>query len=102
MAVQTAPSLTQCRIGLASILSVMIAALAILAADVRGQTAGPAVVAVTPSSAGGPGTQTFSLLYSDPNGYGYIYAAQVIINGPLGYTGSCSVLHYPANTVYLI
>jgi hypothetical protein len=47
---------------------------------------------VTPSSGSGS-SQTFSFVYSDPNGFADLPWVQVLINSPLSQASSC-VLHY--------
>ncbi len=48
----------------------------------------PSAVSVTPSSGTGL-TQTFSFLFSDPNGFTDIAATDMLINGPFGSANSC-------------
>jgi hypothetical protein len=62
----------------------------------------PAAVSVTPSSGNGA-SQTFSLVYSSPKGYGDLPWAQVNINSTLSPTRAC-YLHYDrgSNRVWLL
>jgi hypothetical protein len=62
----------------------------------------PAVVSATPGSGSGS-TQTFALIYSDPDGYGDLPWVQVNINYPLSAVNACYV-HYaqPSNSVWLL
>jgi hypothetical protein len=52
----------------------------------------PSTASVTPSSGSGS-SQTFSFVYSDPNGFADLPWVQVLINSPLSQASSC-VLHY--------
>ena len=62
----------------------------------------PAAVSVTPSSGSGS-TQTFSFLYSDPNGFGDLPWAQMIFNATLSGASACYT-HYDraSNAVLLL
>ena len=63
----------------------------------------PSVVSVTPSSGSGLGPQTFSYVYSDPNGYQDIYVAQTILNTTPTWPGSCGTMYVVASSsVYLM
>jgi hypothetical protein len=64
-------------------------------------TAGPQAVSVAPASGSGSG-QTFSFVFSDPNGAADLTSAQVIINPAVAGSSSCYVWVDPAhNSVYL-
>ena len=69
---------------------------------VVGGTAGPPMpVSVTPASGSGA-SQTFSFLFTDPNGYTAISSGSVIVASTLTRVGSCSLLYSRAsNTLYL-
>jgi len=54
----------------------------------------PAVVSVTPNSGSGA-TQTFTAVYSDPNGAALINAAYILINTSVSGTGACWVEYNP-------
>jgi len=63
----------------------------------------PSVVSVTPSSGSGLGPQTFSFVYSDPNGFTYLNTlkAQFTPNG--GNANSCFLQYVRyANSLYLM
>jgi hypothetical protein len=63
-------------------------------------TMGPA--SVTPNSGTGA-SQTFSFVYSDPNGYTALSAVQVIVNNVLAWASGCSVTYYPGSkTLFLL
>ena len=82
---------------LTPILSVCLVCLGV----VEAQT-GPLAVSVTPSSGSGS-TQTFSFLYSDPNGFGDLPWVEMVFNVSLSAANSCYT-HYdrPSNKVWLL
>ena len=62
----------------------------------------PSVVSVTPSSGSGLGPQTFSFVYSDPNGFGYLNKVMALFSPTGGFPNSCYFLYIPAaNSLYL-
>jgi hypothetical protein len=61
----------------------------------------PALVSLSPSSGSGT-SQSFTLVFSDPNGYAAIYSTQILVSAAGGFTGSCYLFYYRAtNSVYL-
>ena len=68
---------------------------------VPGTAQPPQVVSVTPSSGSGS-SQTFSFVYSDPNGPADLAEAQALINSAVSGTSACYVFYNPAlNSVTL-
>jgi hypothetical protein len=61
----------------------------------------PTAVSVTPNSGSGM-SQTFTVRYSDVNGWGYIGWAETLINSSLSYAGSCAVGYDGGSLMYLI
>jgi hypothetical protein len=55
----------------------------------------PVLVSVTPSSGSGA-TQTFSMVYTDPNGLSDLKAAYVLFNTAIQMNAACRVIYYPA------
>jgi hypothetical protein len=61
----------------------------------------PAVVSLSPASGTGP-TQTFTAVYSDPNGISDLNAVIVLFNTSVNVTNACAVIYVPGtNQVYL-
>ena len=61
----------------------------------------PTIVSLSPSSGSGA-TQTFTAVYSDPNGAASLATARVVFNSSLNSTNACYVTYYPAtNLLYL-
>src|SRR6202043_2137284 len=62
----------------------------------------PTTVSVTPSS--GTGTsQTFALVYSDPDGFADLSSTYVLINNVLDSRNACYVIYYQgSNALYLV
>ncbi len=68
---------------------------------VRTPPSPPTVVSVTPSSGSGS-TQTFSFVFSDPNGFADIFSGQVLINSSLNGVGACYLYYQRSGgTVWL-
>ncbi len=62
----------------------------------------PSLVSVTPSSGSGLGPQTFSFVYSDPNGSGYLNEVMALFSPTGGFPNACYFLYIPtANSLYL-
>jgi len=62
----------------------------------------PALVSATPNPASGP-SNTFTLTYSDPNGFSDLNYVGVIFNSAVTAANSCAVLYSPAtNFLYLL
>jgi hypothetical protein len=62
----------------------------------------PTTVSVTPSSGSGS-SQTFSLVYSDPNGFTDLSTTYVVINRSFNFPGSCSAYYdRNANALWLL
>ncbi len=62
----------------------------------------PSLVSATPSSGSGLGPQTFSFVYSDPNGSGYLNEVMALFSPTGGFPNACYFLYIPAaNSLYL-
>jgi uncharacterized repeat protein (TIGR01451 family) len=62
----------------------------------------PATVSVTPSSGSGS-SQTFSFVFSDPNGYTDLSTAYMLVNSTLNWPGACSAYYdRSANALWLL
>jgi hypothetical protein len=67
-----------------------------------GCSAPPSLVSVTPSSGSGLGPQTFSFVYSDPNGFAYLNSLKALFSLTGGFPNSCYFLYIPsAHGLYL-
>ena len=64
----------------------------------RGIAVPPKVVSVTPSSGSGT-TQTFTAVYSDPNGAGDVNAAYILLNTTLSAVNGCYVEYTPSTNL---
>ena len=74
--------------------------LSIVAAASYGQV--PVPVSVTPNSGSGL-EQSFRVSYSDSRGYRAVQSSMVLINGPMTFTGSCSIYYMASsNSVYIV
>ena len=63
----------------------------------------PSVVSVTPSSGSGLGPQTFSFVYSDPNGFNYLNTVQALFSVTGSGANACWALYVqPTNNLYLM
>jgi hypothetical protein len=63
----------------------------------------PAVVSVTPGSGSGLGPQTFSFVYSDPNGFAYLNTVSALFSPAGSGSNSCYLLYVrPVNSLYLL
>ncbi len=61
----------------------------------------PTVVSLSPASGAGP-TQTFTMVYSDPNGLSDLSDVFVLFNSSVNLSHSCAVVYAPGtNTLYL-
>ncbi len=63
----------------------------------------PSVVSVTPNSGSGLGPQSFSFVYSDPNGFAYLNTVQALFSATGSNSNSCWALYVRAtNNLYLM
>ncbi len=70
---------------------------------VTASTEPPLVVSVTPSSGSGSGPQTFSFVYSDPNGFTYLNTVQALFSATGSSSNSCWLRYVQAaNSLYLM
>jgi len=73
-----------------------------IAAAFRQSLSQPSAVSVTPSSGGGT-SQTFSFLFSDPNGFTDVSEAYMLVNTSLNWPGGCYTFCVrPYNQLYLL
>ncbi len=63
----------------------------------------PSIVSVTPNSGSGLGPQSFSFVYSDPNGFAYLNTVQALFSATGSGSNSCWALYVRAtNSLYLM
>jgi len=62
---------------------------------------GPAAVSVTPASGSGS-SQTFSFVFSDPNGYADIVSTQMLVNAAPSAANGCYVALSPAGSQFYL